>query len=204
MQSRWYRNLGTSSDLWPSQTMPRQYNIERANLDVGDIDGDGDEDVATVGYTNTGSVPSGGNITVWLNSGLHSGRFLAPSQVIPIPNSASLPIVLVSDLDLDGDGDLLYSVGGIITGYFWDSNSISYQYSGTVSLTQNITSMIFADVDNDTYQDLIVATQVNVWYFINLHSSFWFSSSVKVADYPKIGRAVQQECRDRSRMPSSA
>src|SRR5207248_2390259 len=51
--------------------------------------------------------------------------------------------------------------------------------------------------------------------FISRHNSNFFSdklvltsvtpaSSAPVLQTPKIGRAVQQECRDRSRMPSSA
>ncbi len=69
------------------------------SVDIGDIDGDGDPDLA-VAYR--GTIESDGGLAILFNDGL--GKFELAADISP-PNS---PLAIrLSDMDLDGDQDLL-------------------------------------------------------------------------------------------------
>ena len=100
--------------LIPPATNPDP-SVGKAPVDValGDIDGDGDLDVVTA---NT----SANSVSVRLNSGLHSGNFVAPTPNAEIAVGSDPQQVLLADVDGDGDLDLL-----VLNAHFGQNGSVS-------------------------------------------------------------------------------
>jgi predicted nucleotidyltransferase len=138
--------------VFEEQTFKVFENVYRSSLAHGDIDNDGDQDVLITGYS--------GNIAITkLYSNDGNGVFTeitgTPFEGVSSGSSA------FADVDNDGDKDLL------ITGYNNSNQRITKLYknngSGVFSEVQgtpfdkvNFSSIAFADVDNDSDQDLLI------------------------------------------------
>ncbi len=129
-----------------------------------DMDGDGDVDLL---------VARDDGVTLYLND---SGKFTASKIPVDLP-PGSVPFdVAVADIDRDGDGDLYVSVfieaESFVSATYNDSNHAKpnrlllnngdltftdiTEQSGTAS-RQNTFLSVFIDLDNDSWQDLVVS-----------------------------------------------
>ena len=128
--------------------------VEYSALAFADIDGDGDEDVLITG--DRGPAPNVDPITILYRN--DAGTFIKV-QNTPFPD-VELGSVAFADIDNDGDQDV------VITGEEEDGTLIAKLYSntfGTFSEVENTpfngvrySSIAFADVNGDSYADLLI------------------------------------------------
>ena len=76
------------------------------DMELGDLDRDGDVDITAIGVTRTGA----GFVRMWLNDG--SGAFIPWNDSTPLPGHRSDQRLSVDLIDFDKDGDLDVYVGG--------------------------------------------------------------------------------------------
>ncbi|GAA4353894.1 hypothetical protein GCM10023185_14930 [Hymenobacter saemangeumensis] len=119
---------------------------------LGDIDNDGDLDLAVTNFFQPGS----GNVTIYRNNG--SGVFAISSNVVvgAYPTSSAL-----NDIDHDGDLDLLTIAAGSNTRVVdLRLNDGTGQFGGGYSLpvSGGIRSMSLGDVDGDGDPDLLLGS----------------------------------------------
>ncbi|WP_324678981.1 FG-GAP-like repeat-containing protein [Hymenobacter sp. GOD-10R] len=146
-------------------------------LAVGDIDGDGDLDLATPSF----GVASG-SVSVRRNSG--SGTFTGNEEVAVGPYARS---VAFGDVDGDGDLDLVTANGTSDAAVSIRLNNGSGTFSGSqnIALNREMNDVALGDVDGDGDLDIVVAGPVGIVIMIrNLGggtftgiSSFLFTTS---------------------------
>lgn len=145
-----YENLG-NGQFAPSETIALLPYIA---CWVTDIDMDGDKDIVTMA---DGPAPSG----AWMpNDG--AGHFGSP--VFFDPGSDTITVHNVTDLDRDGDPDLLILLN---PGIGWYANDGAGLFEGPYQLSPNdvyFNLIGAADIDNDSLPDLVFVTQGDlVW-----------------------------------------
>ncbi|GGF18124.1 hypothetical protein GCM10011383_32010 [Hymenobacter cavernae] len=74
---------------------------------LGDVDADGDLDLLTANATVGSNGRATGLVNVRLNSGLHTGHFVAPSTQAEVPIDNVPRNLVLGDVDSDGDLDLV-------------------------------------------------------------------------------------------------
>ncbi len=148
-----WENLQTGSGVFSETT---QVLDETTNLGwslrLGDVDGDGDPDMilSTAGVVD--------RTRIWLNSGDHSGTFVAPEQATGTYGN----LRDAGDVDGDTDLDLLYEgLGSPPTVYVNDGvHSGAYsklQSLGTAEDAASVRDASFIDVEGDGDLDVYVA-----------------------------------------------
>jgi len=155
----WFESQG--NDQWTRHELIEQYSMN--NLDIGDLDGDGDIDIVTNEHKGPHL-----RLQIFENNG--KGKFTI--HEIDRGKECHLGTQLV---DLDGDGDL------DITGHAWDNHqylhvwrndAIKTQYSWKHISTENgdlevpnsgsqQTASLVVDVDNDGDQDFVITERTN-------------------------------------------
>lgn len=131
------------------------------HLSAGDIDNDGDVDIAVSVYLGVAGFSSPGKIKVYYNTG---------SELESIPSFQSDPFYTFSCAlgDADGDGDLdIAAACGESYGEEFDNGRIFYNDNGSFNSTAEWESNIemgaldveFADIDQNGYLDLIFVNQ---------------------------------------------
>ena len=116
-------------------------------INVGDRDGDGDQDVLFVSGTTIGWYPNDGQ------GNFSIGRII--DNTFPFNRTA---LIETSDLDSDGDQDAVLAVSDRIIRYENDGQG-SFSEEQTISIPANFISDIdVADLNGDGDQDLVVAS----------------------------------------------
>ncbi len=125
---------------YPSGNYPNYYGIDYSNIAVGDLDDDGDLDIA-LEYSYYGT-----HILI-LNNEMNS------FEPISLYDSTtwSLPNLRLGDVDADGDLDIVafinYNLYWFENDASWSNHLITSSYSGSFALT---------DVDGDGFIDVII------------------------------------------------
>lgn len=147
------------------------FSIREGQPFVADFDNDGDVDIL-VAKDQAGS-------KLLLNDGL--GNFSLFSQTLP-----SLAGSAAADIDLDGDIDI--ALGAYNSGVLIYSNDLdgSGQFIHTDTVNLIGSSLVdFADLNNDSYPDLVIANFFHFAVYINNagtgFTQSWFSSSINSA-----------------------
>lgn len=127
---------------------------------IGDLDVDGDIDIASVG---------GFEISVFRNDG--SGQLTR--EVLAIPSSTSYHAVEIDDVDDDGDHDIIAQADGFFSSgvFLYENGTGGLQDPQQIALGENHTYIEVADVDGDGHRDILTGHPVsgdsegaNVWF----------------------------------------
>jgi hypothetical protein len=119
-------------------------------LDIGDVDGDGDPDIAYAEFDRM--------VVGWLEN--RGGSFV--DHPTPAP---TVGLVRIADLDGDGDGDLVQSGGADDLLWLWE-NVAGFAGRTELRVRPNLLSLVPADLDGDGDVDLVAAAypRLVLWY----------------------------------------
>ena len=136
-------------------------------LAMGDVDNDGDLDMAAAGYS------SGNGVNVYLGDGGAGGTVDWTEGSKGLPLTAQMSGVELGDLDLDGDLDVLagnVSNGGVdlFAGNGGVGGTVNWTEMGKASLpsTGNVWGVKFGDINKDGVMDIAATPDTNgirVW-----------------------------------------
>ncbi|HEY7912573.1 MAG TPA: VCBS repeat-containing protein [Blastocatellia bacterium] len=122
--------------LWPSSS----YTLD---LEIGDLNGDGRNDLAVAFSTQTGA------ISVLINQG--NRAFAAPVNYNVCSSSSG---VAVGDLDKDGDNDLADVNQCFKSGILLNNGQGSFTYNGSYGNGYGSKSIALADFNGDGFKDI--------------------------------------------------
>ena len=155
----WYQNDGAENFTFQMITTVGMTANGIRDLDVADIDGDGDLDIVTVSENDN-------RISWWSNDG--AGNFTQNNASTSLVSPRSVDVV-----DFDNDGDMDIIAGGADNGdtIHWldnDGSEVFVNRKVTDILTADfVTSVQVADVDGDTDLDIVAAAFVGdafLWF----------------------------------------
>jgi len=157
----WYENLDGLGSFGPQQTITTN-GLSVEPIFTIDIDGDGDIDVI--------AATGGADKVAWYENLDGLGNF--GSENIIIDNLQGAHAIYSTDLDNDGDNDILATGGGAFDGeVVWFENldgQGSFGAKNVISTeVQFSRSIIAADIDNDGDMDVIASSQNDdkiAWY----------------------------------------
>ena len=175
-ETRWIENLGN----WEFESHMLQFLSGPINVEIVDIDNDGDQDLISLVSQEWEE------IYCFINDG--TGEF-TPNLLYGSSNQdyGSSGIAL-SDLDQDGDPDILYTNGDAFDyippqgrpwhGVQWLENKggLDFEFHRITNFT-GATNVRAADMDNDGDLDLVAASAFNIWEDPNSHSFIWLENS---------------------------
>jgi len=154
---RWYENTAGDGSAWSTNIITSLLGTGLAGY-AADFDGDGDLDVISGSAHYTGGTPSWTGTIAWYENTNGAGAF-GPQQLISTGGYPNL--LFASDLDLDGDVDVLFSS-------FFDSEIAWYENTdgaGTFGPAQPILtaalipqSLFVTDVDGDGDVDFLASS----------------------------------------------
>jgi len=174
-ETRWIENLGN----WEFQSHILQYLSGPVNVEIVDIDKDNDLDIISLVSQEWEE------IYCYINDG--NGQF-QPNLLFGSSNQdyGSSGISL-SDLDLDGDVDILYTNGDAFDyippqgrpwhGVQWLENKggLVFEFHRICNLT-GATNVRATDIDNDKDLDLLVVSAFNIWDLPESNSFIWLEN----------------------------
>ncbi|MCA9435661.1 MAG: VCBS repeat-containing protein [Candidatus Omnitrophica bacterium] len=150
----WYRNLAGNGSFGSQQVISASADQPRS-LDAGDIDGDGDQDLASA---------SGDGQIAWYENRLNEpSNDFGPLQKIPSDPKEALCVHL-ADFDKDGDLDVL-SGGTEMDIVAWHENRLNEMtndFAPSQTLTDELprpVSVVTGDMDGNGTLDVIVASE---------------------------------------------
>jgi hypothetical protein len=174
-ETRWIENLGN----WKFESHILQYLSGPINVEIVDIDSDGDLDIISLVSQEWEE------IYCFINDG--KGNF-KPNLLFGSSNQdyGSSGISLF-DLDKDGDVDILYTNGDAFDyippqgrpwhGVQWLENkgNLEFEFHRICSFT-GATNVRAADIDNDGDIDLFAVSAFNIWDSPESHSFIWLEN----------------------------
>jgi hypothetical protein len=174
-ETRWIENLGD----WKFRSHILQYLSGPINVELTDIDSDGDLDIISLVSQEWEE------IYCFINDG--KGNF-TPKLLFGSSNEdyGSSGIAL-SDLDMDGDMDILYSNGDAFDyippqgrpwhGVQWLENKggLEFEFHRLCNFT-GATNVRAADFDNDGDMDLVAVSAFNIWSDPESQSFIWLEN----------------------------
>jgi hypothetical protein len=174
-ETRWIENLGN----WQFQSHILQYLSGPVNVEITDIDFDGDLDIISLVSQEWEE------IYCFVNdgTGAFQPRLLFGSSNQDYGSSG----IALSDLDQDGDQDILYSNGDAFDyippqgrpwhGVQWLENkgNLEFQFHRICNFT-GATNVRSADIDNDGDLDLFAASAFNLWELPESNSFIWLEN----------------------------
>lgn len=174
-ETRWIENLGD----WNFESHILQFLSGPINVEITDIDKDGDLDIISLVSQEWEE------IYCFINDG--SGQF-QPRLLFGSSNQdyGSSGIAL-SDLDQDGDEDILYTNGDAFDyippqgrpwhGVQWLENQggLNFEFHRICSFT-GATNVRAADIDNDNDLDLFAVSAFNIWDNPESNSIIWLEN----------------------------
>jgi len=178
-ETRWIENLGN----WKFESHILQYLSGPINVEIVDIDADNDLDIISLVSQEWEE------IYCFINDG--KGQF-QPNLLYGSSNQdyGSSGISL-SDLDKDGDVDILYSNGDAFDymppqgrpwhGLQWLENkgTLNFEFHRICSFT-GATNVRAADIDNDNDLDLFSVSAFNIWDSPDSYSFIWLENDGKM------------------------
>jgi hypothetical protein len=179
-QVAWYKNLGGLN--FTSPKFPSNIVATPNDLAFGDLDNDGTLDIlVAAGWRNI--------ISYIRNLGdLKFGNLNSIVHTYTIPASGYSRAVHISDLDGDGNNDIIYGYdassfnegdGKIV----WLKNNGFGEFIEPIELLNNVTNYVWAvssaDLDNDGDMDIIASIDSKVLYFKN-NGSGLFDSPIEI------------------------
>ena len=151
----WYENDG--SGIFTAHTIDDSPNADGATaLDIGDLDGDGDQDIAA-GSNNA-------NQYLWYEN---DGNENFTAKIIDNTSSYSIGPRGLSLVDLEQDGDLDIITAAVTSDAFaWYENDGSGNFTGDIISTDLTYSngafaITSADMDGDLVDDIVVAANIS-------------------------------------------
>lgn len=163
----WWRNLGAG--VFSNEILTPSINPSAKNIDVTDIDGDGDLDIISAGTY------------LMVHKNLGGGVFSNPQIVSNFLSIISTtPTAFASDLDNDGDKDLITSIeDGKIS---WFKNIGGGLFSNELVIANQvqdfIVSLLTFDIDGDGDQDVLASTNDDLLWFRNLGGGVFSSQQI--------------------------
>ncbi len=131
-----------------------------------DLDGDGDLDLAAIGYFVEYNVGTTDRLVVFMNEGIGgNGEWQFTTQEVPLSGLISNESDLAfGDFDGDGDPDLAVAVEGTTALYRNDDGALvqidadlpGYEEDSNYSSAYDLRSLTWADYDNDADLDLLI------------------------------------------------
>jgi hypothetical protein len=128
--------------LWPSSS-------STLDVDIGDLNGDGRNDIAVAYSTQTGAV------SVLFNQG--NRAFAAPVNYNVCNSSRG---VAIGDLDQDGDNDLADISQCSRSGILLNNGQGSFGFNGTYGTGSASKSIVLADFNRDGFKDIAYVNNV--------------------------------------------
>ncbi|WP_051229643.1 FG-GAP repeat domain-containing protein [Psychroserpens burtonensis] len=150
----WYENTNGSGDFGSKQSI--QLNIgEQSEIKNFDLDGDGDQDILS--YSRLDDSVS------WLEHVDGNGNFSSP--IIISNNALSVNEAHATDLDSDGDIDVMYMSNENDDSIFWHENLNGLgNFGDRILISSEIgvngsTAISSEDLDNDGDQDIVTSSR---------------------------------------------
>ncbi len=152
----WIKNEG-AGNFGPVQIISE--SLEGAfSLDAADLDSDGDIDVAAIGIVT--------NRIVWFEN---DGEENFSNEIVIATEEGFNGVlsVIASDIDSDGDEDIIVAGSGSESGLFWYENDGAGSFSPAKFIDQEVPISIFArDINDDGIPELFAASVSGTvsWY----------------------------------------
>jgi hypothetical protein len=179
----WYENVDGAGLTWAPHTvyseLPGEYEFMSADLEIADMDLDGDEDLV-VGGSNP--LPEGRVLWIKNMNGLGTSW-----QLHSIDNDLSgAYTIAVADLDGDGDPDVMAYSGGDwgerLAGWYENMDGLptSWLFHLLDDTTWEAGDIASADVDADGAPDVVACDEIAGvrWYEFSRAPSGWLESSI--------------------------
>lgn len=169
----WYENLGLGS-FNSIKLINHPINDARAAA-YGDLDGDGDLDI----------ISGGSNSIFWSRNTDGNGTFSNP--VYLTESLTGLLSLSAKDLDGDNDLDICFSSSNEIAWFKNTNGQGSFSTKITISsdyLNSNSGDIVFADLDNDSDKDIVVANNSmgKLYWLKNANGKGVFSAKQIISD----------------------
>ena len=181
-QSKLYKNNGQGNFV---EYFDFQLEYQHPNFLFGDVDGDNDVDIVTIGTTISGS--SQMQCILWSNDG--SGNYTYTTDIF-IGSGLNYAKSEFSDIDNDNDLDLLI-VGNFANGYsklYLNDGAGNFSLlPGTPFIATLSGSIDFSDIDGDNDEDVLITGFANSDYSAKLYQNNGGGNFAEVVGTPFTG-----------------
>ena len=157
----WYENLDGTGSFGPQQIIENNFNGDVNSVYASDIDLDGDMDVLASFSSN--------QIINWYENSDGQGTFGSAQMVAT--NVGAVSDLMASDVDLDGDMDIVAVSASFSNNVYWIENLNGLGSFGQVNVISSSSDgargVYTSDLDGDGDNDIVVASSIDdeiEWY----------------------------------------